>query len=106
MTPKRISVGLLSLGLLALLGWNLARGVGDVRTQVMLGAGSCLGVLYTLFGRLPDWLIEHSGGSLVADDNRGNISLRVYEKKGKGRPFFWGGGGERGVPFLFCVLLR
>ena len=57
---------------------NLVRGVGDVRTQVMLGADSFLGVLYTLFGRLPDWLIEHSGGSLVADDNPGNISPRVY----------------------------
>ena len=64
--------------LLALLGWNLARGEGDVRTQVMLGAGSCLGALYTIFGRLPDWLIEHSGGSLVADDDPGNISPRVY----------------------------
>lgn len=78
MTRTRILAGLLTLVLLALLGWCIVRGVGDVRTQVILGGGSLLGVLYTVFGRLPDWLIEHSGGSLAADDDPGNIPARVY----------------------------
>ena len=78
MTRTRVFAGLLSLALLALLGWCFVRGVGDVRTQIMLGAGSFLGILYTVFGRLPDWLIEHSGGSLAADDDPGNISPRLY----------------------------
>ena len=78
MTRTRVLAGLLSLVLLALLGWCLVRGVGDVRTQIMLGAGSFLGILYTVFGRLPDWLIEHSGGSLAADDDPRNIPPRLY----------------------------
>lgn len=78
MTRTRVFAGLLSLALLTLLGWCLVRGVGDVRTQIMLGVGSFLGILYTVVGRLPDWLIEHSGGSLVADDDPGNIPPRLY----------------------------
>ena len=78
MTRTRILAGLLSLALLALLGWCLVRGAGDVRTHIMLGAGSVLGILYTVVGRLPDWLTERSGGFLAADDDPGNISPRLY----------------------------
>ncbi len=78
MKITRILVGFLSLVVLALLGWCNVRGVGDLRTQVMLGIGSLLGILYTIFGHLPDWIISHSGGSIVADDDPGNISPRVY----------------------------
>lgn len=78
MTQTRVLAGILSLVLLALLGWCLVRGVGDVRTQIMLGVGSFLGILYTVFGRLPEWLIEHSGGSLAADDDPRNIPPLLY----------------------------
>ncbi len=78
MTPQRIAAALLSLALLALLGWTIVRGVGDLRTQIVLGVGVVLGVVYTAYGRLPDWLISHSGDSLTADDDPSNISPRVY----------------------------
>ena len=54
------------------------RGLGDSRTQIMLAVGAILGIIYTVYGRVPDWLILHSGGSLVADDDPRNISPRVY----------------------------
>ncbi len=46
--------------------------------QVLLAGGSFVGSLYTVFGRLPDWVIAFSGGFIVADDDPGNISLRIY----------------------------
>lgn len=78
MTPSRIAAGVLTLVLLALLGWSIFAGVGDVRTWVMLGVGAALGGLYTAFGQLPDWIVEHSGGSITEDDDPSNISPRVY----------------------------
>ena len=78
MTPPRITAGLLSLVLLASLGWSIVRGVGDLRTQIILSVGVVLGIVYTAYGRLPDWLISHSGGSLVDDDGPSSISPRVY----------------------------
>ena len=78
MTPTRIIAGLLSLVLVGLLGWSIVRGAGDIRTQILLGVGVVLGIAYVVYGRLPDWLISLSGGSLVADDDPSNISPRVY----------------------------
>ena len=78
MTPARIIAGLLSLVLVGLLGRSIVRGVGDIRTQILLGVGVVLGIAYVVYGRLPDWLISLSGGSLVADDDPSNISPRVY----------------------------
>lgn len=78
MTPLRITASLLSLLLLALLVWAIARGVGDLRTQIMLGVGVVLGVVYVAYGRLPDWAISLSGRYVVADDDPSNISARVY----------------------------
>ena len=78
MTPTRITAGLLALVLLGLLGWTIVRGVGDIRTQILLGVGAVLGIAYVAYGRLPDWLISLGGGSLVADDDPSNISPRVY----------------------------
>ena len=78
MTRKRFSSGLLTLGLLALLGWCVVSNAGDLRTRVMLGAGVLLGIVYTIWGRLPDWLLERSGGYLSADDAPSNIPARVY----------------------------
>ncbi len=37
-----------------------------------------LGSLYTAFGRLPDWIVENSGGSITDDDDPSNVSARVY----------------------------
>ncbi len=78
MTPARIIAGLLSLFLAGLLAWSIDRGVGDLRTQILLAVGVVLGVAYAVGGRLPDWLIALSGGSLVADDDPSRISPRVY----------------------------
>ena len=78
MSKQRVAAGVLSMLLLALLGWSLLQGVGDVRTQALLAAGACAGLLYTLIGRLPDWLMQLSGGKLVDDDDPGNLSPRVY----------------------------
>ncbi|WP_298862275.1 hypothetical protein [uncultured Gimesia sp.] len=78
MTSKRISAGLLSIFLLAMLGWTFIGNVGDVWTQVMLGMGVALGAIYAFYGQLPEWLINLSGGKIVADDDPGNISPRVY----------------------------
>ena len=78
MTTNRIAAGALSLVLLALLGWSLFAGVGDVRTCVMLGIGAILGLLYTAIGRVPDWIVDYSGGSITDDDDPSNISPRIY----------------------------
>ncbi len=78
MTTNQIVAGALSIVLLALLGWSIFAGVGDIRTWIMLGIGSALGVLYAAVGRLPDWIVDHSGGSITDDDDPSNISPRVY----------------------------
>jgi hypothetical protein len=78
MTPNRIVAGTLSLLLLVLLGWSIFSGIGDLRTRVILAVGVALGLLYTAFGRLPDWIVDHSGGSITDDDDPSNISPRVY----------------------------
>lgn len=77
-TNKRIASGVLSLVLLTLLGWCMVARVGDLRTWVVLGFGVTLGSLYTAFGRLPDWIVENSGGSITDDDDPSNVSARVY----------------------------
>jgi hypothetical protein len=87
MTTNRIASGILSLILSALLGWSLFAGVGDFRTRVMLGCGVAFGILYTLFGRIPNWARKFGGGSITDDDDPANISPRVY------------------LPILFCVIL-
>jgi hypothetical protein len=78
MTINRIIAGALSLVLLVLLGWAVFAGVGDIRTWVMLGFGAVLGLLYTVIGRVPDWIVNYSGGSITDDDDPSNISPRVY----------------------------
>jgi hypothetical protein len=77
-TNKRIASGVLSLVLLTLLGWCVVTRVGDLRTWVVLGFGVTLGSLYSAFGRLPDWIVENSGGSITDDDDPSNVSARVY----------------------------
>lgn len=77
-TNKRIASGVLSLVLLTLLGWCVVARVGDLRTWVVLGSGVTQGSLYTAFGRLPDWIVENSGGSITDDDDPSNVSARVY----------------------------
>jgi len=78
MTAKRISAGLLSIFLMAMLVRTFIGGVGDIRTQVLLGMGVILGAVYTFYGQLPEWLVNFSGGKIVSDDDPGNISPRVY----------------------------
>lgn len=64
--------------LLALLSWTFIGGVGDLRLQVLLGFGIVLGLMYLIYGRLPEWMLDLSGNKIVADDAPGNISPRVY----------------------------
>ncbi len=78
MTANRITAGILSLILLALLGWCVFSGVGNAQTIILLGFGTTLGILYTVFGRLPDWIVEFSGGSITDDDDPSNIPPRIY----------------------------
>lgn len=78
MKPKRIVAGVLTLALLTLLGWSVFAGFGDFPTWIMLGFGAALGGLYTAFGRLPDWIVDHSGGSITEDADPSNIAPRVY----------------------------
>jgi hypothetical protein len=78
MITNRIAAARLSIILLALLGWSIFSGVGDLRTWILLGVGAGLGVLYTAFGRIPDWIVDHSGGSITDDSDPLNISPRVY----------------------------
>ena len=77
-TTNRIVAGVLSIVLLALLGWSLFAGVGDVRTRTMLAVGVCLGGTYAFLGGLPDWIVDYSGGTINADDDPSNIPPRVY----------------------------
>lgn len=78
MTPTRMTAGLLSLVLLGLPAWTIVGGVGEIRTQILIGVGAVLGMADAAYGRLPDWLISPSGGSLTADDDPSSISPRVY----------------------------
>ena len=78
MTPNRIAAGTLSILLLLLLGWSIFSGIGDLRTQFIIALGVVLGSLYTAFGRLPGWIVDHSGGSITDDADPSNISPRVY----------------------------
>lgn len=78
MTTNRIVASVLSIVLLALLGWSIFAGVADLRIWGMLGAGAVLGLLYTAFGSIPDWIIDHCGGAITDDDDPSNISPRVY----------------------------
>ena len=64
--------------LLVLLVWTFVGGVGDLRLQVLLGFGIVLGLVYAIYGRLPQWLLDLSGNKIVADDDPANISPRVY----------------------------
>ncbi len=77
MTPNRIVAGTLSLLLLVSLGWSLFSGIGNLRTRIILAVGVVLGSLYTAFGRLPAWIVDHSGGSITDDDDPSNILPRV-----------------------------
>jgi hypothetical protein len=78
MTLKRMFTGILSLLLVVLLGWSIFSGMGDLKTQILLAVGIALGSLYTAFGQLPDWIVDHSGGSITDDDDPSNISPRLY----------------------------
>ena len=78
MNGQQIAAGVLSFVLLTLLGWSLFAGVGDLRTRVILGVGVALGLLYAATGRLPDWMVNLSGGSITHDDDPSNIPPRVY----------------------------
>lgn len=78
MTINRIVAGSLSLLLLTLLGWSIFAGVGDLRTWIVLGIGAVLGLLYSIVGRLPNWIVDLSGGSITEDDDPSNLSPRVY----------------------------
>jgi len=77
MKTNRIVAGTLSIVLLALLGWSIFAGVGDVRTWVMLGVGVALGVLYTAFGRLPEWIVDYSGSSITDNDDLQHVPTRL-----------------------------
>jgi len=78
MNTNRIAAGVLTLFLLALLGWSVFPGVGDIRTWLMLGVGVGLGGLYTIFGKLPQWVVLNSGGSVTDDNDPSNIPVLVY----------------------------
>ncbi len=78
MNNKRKIVGALSFLLLALLGWSIFTGVGDIRTYVTLGVGALLGFLYTVIGRVPSWMVDNSLGTITNDDDPSNIPPRVY----------------------------
>lgn len=87
MNINRIAAGILSLVLFALLGWCIFAGVGDMRTWAILGIGAVLGSLYTALGRLPHWIVDHSGGTMTDDGDPSNISPRIY------------------LPILLCVVV-
>lgn len=78
MTTNRIVAGALSVLLLALLGWSLLAGVGDLHTHILLAVGACLGGTYTYLGSLPQWIVNHSGQTITDDDDPSNISPRIY----------------------------
>ncbi len=77
MTSRQIAAGLLVILLAFLLGGTLIRGGGDFRLQLLLGGGILLGTLYTIYGKLPDWLLLASGGKITADDDPDNLSPRI-----------------------------
>ena len=77
MSSNRIAAISLSLILLALLAWSIFAGVGNLRTMLLLGVGSVLGLLYAAIGQLPDWIIDHAA-CLTHDDDPSNISPRIY----------------------------
>lgn len=78
MTSRQIAAGLLVILLASLLGWALIRGAADLKLQLLLVLGMILGTLYTVYGQLPDWLLQISGSRITADDDPGNLSPRVY----------------------------
>ena len=78
MTPKRLIAGTLSFLLWVLLGWSVFAGIGDLKTRIILAAGGALGSLYSVLGRLPDGIVENSGGFITDDDDPSNISPVVY----------------------------
>ena len=78
MNTKRVFAGAFSFLLLALLGWSIFAGVGDVRTYITLGVGATLGILYTVVGRVPSWIVSNSFGTITDDDDPSNISPRIY----------------------------
>ena len=77
-TANRVAAGILSLALLALLVWTTIARVGDLHTRIVLAVGIVLGSLYTVLGRVPTWIVHHSGGSITDDDDPSNLSPRVY----------------------------
>lgn len=78
MSYQRILSGVLAFVIFVLLGWSITQGIGDILGNIILGLGVVLGVIYTIYGRIPHWMIVISNGSLVADDALGNISPRIY----------------------------
>ncbi len=78
MSTNRIAAFLLSLLLASLLSWMLWAGLGDLVTRLTLAAGATLGLLYSAFGELPEWMVDRSGGTITDDDDPSNISPRVY----------------------------
>ncbi|MCA9190622.1 MAG: hypothetical protein KDB03_02630 [Planctomycetales bacterium] len=75
---NRIFAAILSVVLFALLCWSVFIGAGDIRTWTFLGAGSALGALYAVLGKVPEWIVDHSGGTIHEDDDPSNISPRIY----------------------------
>ncbi|MCC6507774.1 MAG: hypothetical protein IT423_01605 [Pirellulaceae bacterium] len=53
-------------------------GIGDLKTRVILAMGVTFGSLYTALGRLPDWMVNFSRGTITDDEDPANISPRVY----------------------------
>lgn len=78
MTTNRIVSGILTLVLMTLLGWSVFAGFGDVRIWITLGVGAAIGILYTVLGRLPEWIVDHSGGSITRDQDPTNLAPRIY----------------------------
>lgn len=78
MTSRQIATGLLVFLLASLLGWTLIRGGAGLKLRLLMVLGMILGTLYTVYGQLPDWLLQISGGRITADDDPGNLSPRVY----------------------------
>ncbi len=75
---KRIASGMLSLALLSLLARNLFAQVADFRTCLMLAVGAVLGILYTVMGRIPEWIVRLSRSRITEDDDPSNISAKIY----------------------------
>ncbi|MBI1310391.1 hypothetical protein GC176_03720 [bacterium] len=69
---------MLAVLLAALLAWSIVAGVGNLRTQILIGIGVVLGLVYTCFGHLPEWIVDCSGLSITDDDDPSNIPPRIY----------------------------